>query len=101
MFVTVLYSYIYNNKQARTVIYIFIIGNKHEVLGSKAQLHGGLGRSPQPPKAIVGLGANPQCLAFFVVFLLKYHILYYFSLNFYKKPLSVFIGSYFRVYSSD
>jgi len=39
MFVPVLCSYTYNDKQARTVSYEFIMGNKHEVLGStKAKL---------------------------------------------------------------
>jgi len=38
MFVPVLYSDTYNNKQARTVFYEFTMGNMYEVLGSKAKL---------------------------------------------------------------
>jgi len=40
MFVQVLYFYTYNNKQARTIIYEFMIGNKNEVLGCKVKLWG-------------------------------------------------------------
>jgi len=47
MFVLVLYSY--------TLIYEFIIGNKHEVVESEDKLWG-LGRSPQPLEAIGDLG---------------------------------------------
>jgi len=35
---TAVYSYTYNDKQALAVFYEFIMGNKHEVLGSKAKL---------------------------------------------------------------
>jgi len=46
MFVLVLYSYTYNNKQARTVFYKFIMGNEHEVLRFKAKLWGFGGEAP-------------------------------------------------------
>jgi len=38
MFVSVLYPFTYNNKQAYTIFYEFIVGNKYEVLESKAKL---------------------------------------------------------------
>jgi len=59
MFVPVLYSNSYNNKQARMVFYEFIMGtNMFQVLRPK---YGGLGAEP--------------FLAIFVVFKLKYRIL--------------------------
>jgi len=45
MFVPVLYSYTYNNKQTCTVFYEFM-ENKHEVLGFKAKLWGSRGETP-------------------------------------------------------
>jgi len=47
MFVPLLQSYTYNNKQARTVVYEFIIVNKHEVMVFKAKFMGDWGRSHQ------------------------------------------------------
>jgi len=47
MFVLVLYSYTFNDKQqARAVFYEFIMVNKHEVLGSKAKLWRSGGEAP-------------------------------------------------------
>jgi len=63
MFVLVLYSY--------TLIYEFIIGNKHEVLGSKAKLWG-LGAKPPPARSNRGYwGEAPSVWRFFCIFLIK------------------------------
>jgi len=50
MFVPVLYSYTYNDKQALTVFYEFIMENKHEVLESKAKLWGSGSEAPSRRK---------------------------------------------------
>jgi len=68
MFVLVLYSFICNNKQARTVFYEFTMGNMHEVLGSKTKLLGSGGEPSAPGGNIGGLGQSPQGLAIYVVF---------------------------------
>jgi len=94
MFVPVLYSYTYNDKQGRTVFNEFIMGNKHNVLGSKAN-YGDLGAKPE---AIGDLGTEPPMLDF-VLFKIQ-HSESYLSLNFYKN-LSVSISHYYKVHSSD
>jgi len=48
--VPVLYSYTYNDMQALTVFYEFIMENKHEVMGSKAKLWGFGGEAPSRRK---------------------------------------------------
>jgi len=60
MFVLVLYSY--------TLIYEFVIGSKHEILGSKAKLWG-LGAKPLVVGSNRGFGGSaPSVWRFFVVF---------------------------------
>jgi len=63
MFVPVLYSYTYNDKQARMVFYKFKMGNKHEILRSKAKLWGSGGEATGSNRGSGGIFTTGYILA--------------------------------------